>query len=325
MKISVVGVGAIGGLLAARLAQAGHQVNALARGATLAAIRERGLVVESRGTKAIVQIEASADAATLGPAELVIIALKAPALRTAAATLRPLIGAGTLVLTAMNGVPWWFMRHGPKRDDAPLASIDADGAIDRALPHDRALGGVVHMSCSNAAPAHVLHTMGERLIIGEPGGGLSDRVARVAEAIEAGGFTVERSADIRRDLWYKLWGNTTMNPVSALTGAACDRILDEPLVVELMVRAMAEAALIGERIGCPIAQSGIERLALARQLGNFKTSMLQDVEAQRPLELDALVGVVREIGARVDVPTPQLDALYGLTRLLAQAKGLWPA
>jgi 2-dehydropantoate 2-reductase len=322
MRITVVGIGAIGGLLAARLAQAGHRVNAIARGATLAALRERGLVVESRGATTTTRIDASDDARALGPAELVIVALKAPALGAAAPALRPLFAADTLLLTAMNGVPWWFMRHGPRRDDAPLASIDPDGAIERSLPADRALGGVVHLSCSTPAPAHVVHTMGERLIVGEPAGGVSERVTAIAGALGAAGFTVETSADIRSDLWYKLWGNTTMNPVSALTRAACDVILDDPLVVQLMVHAMAEAAAIGERIGCPIAQTGEQRLVLARQLGNFRTSMLQDVESGRALELDALVGVVREIGARVAVPTPLLDTLYGLTRVLARASGL---
>lgn len=323
MKITVVGLGAIGGLLAARLAQAGHEVSALARGATLAALRERGLIVESGGVRDVVALPASDDAAALGPAELVVIALKGPALAAAAPSLRPLLGETTLVWTAMNGVPWWFMRHAPQPDAAPLASVDPQGAIDAALPAEQALGGVVHISCSTAGPGHVVHTMGDRLIVGEPGGGPSARVDTVAAALQSAGFAVERSTDVRRDLWFKLWGNTTMNPVSALTGAGCDLILDDPLVVGLMVQAMAEAAAIGERIGCPIAQNGAERLAMARQLGNFKTSMLQDLEAGRPLELDALVGVVREIGARVGLATPTLDGLYGLTRVLARARGTW--
>jgi 2-dehydropantoate 2-reductase len=322
MKITIVGLGAIGGLLAARLAQAGHEVNALARGATLTALRERGLVVESRGERETVRIATSDDAAALGEAELVIVALKAPALPGAAPAIARLLGRDGLLLTAMNGVPWWFMRHGPHRDDAPLASIDPGGSVGRTLPGERALGGVVHMSCSLAGPAHVRHAMGRRLIVGEPDGTRSERLARVAGALREAGFEAEESADIRRDAWYKLWGNTTMNPVSALTGAGCEFILDEPLVVELMVRAMAEAAAIGARIGCPIAESGAQRLELARKLGNFKTSMLQDVEAGRAIELDALVGVVREIGARVELPTPQLDALYGLTRLMARARNL---
>lgn len=324
MKITVVGVGAIGGLLAARLAESGHEVSALARGATLAALRERGVRVASGDTVREVRLAAAShEAGTLGPADLVLIALKAPALADAAPSLRPLIGPDTLVVPMMNGVPWWFLRFGPQPSDVPLASVDPTGAIERALPLPQVLGAVVHMSCSTAGPAHVVHFMGDRLIVGEPGGGASDRVARVAEALAGAGFTAERGNDVRHDIWFKLWGNMTMNPVSALTGASCDRILDDPLVAAFMLRAMAEAAAVGARIGCPIAQSGEERMAVTRKLGAFKTSMLQDLEAGRPLELDALVTAVREIGTRVGVPTPEIDALLGLARLMARSRGLY--
>jgi 2-dehydropantoate 2-reductase len=186
------------------------------------------------------------------------------------------------------------------------------------------IGCVVHLACATAAPGQVRHAAGNRLIVGEPGGGDSGRVRDLAGALGAAGFEVERSPRIQVDLWYKLWGNLTMNPVSALTGASCDRILDDPLVRRLCLDAMAEAARIGARIGCTIGETGEERLALTRRLGEFKTSMLQDVEAGRPVELDALVGAVREIGGLVGEPTPWIDALLGLVRLQARGRGLYP-
>jgi 2-dehydropantoate 2-reductase len=170
----------------------------------------------------------------------------------------------------------------------------------------------------------IRHGFGDRLIVGEPAGGSSERATRVRDVLAAARFSAEASSDIRYEIWYKLWGNMTMNPVSALTGAPSDRILDDPLVHAFMLRTMEEAARIGAQIGCPIAQSGEERMAVARQLGSFKTSMLQDALAGRALELDALVGAVREIGVRLSLPTPHIDALLGLTRLMARERGLYP-
>jgi 2-dehydropantoate 2-reductase len=188
----------------------------------------------------------------------------------------------------------------------------------------RVLGCVVHLTCSSPAPAVVQHGFGERLIVGEPRGGASERCAAVCATLAGAGFQAEASTDIRRDLWYKLWGNMTMNPVSALTGALTDRILDDPQVREFILPTMAEAAEIGARIGCPIEQSGEARMAVTRELGGFRTSMLQDAQAGRSLELDALVGAVHEIGRRVGVATPNIGTLLGLTRLMAQERGLYP-
>jgi 2-dehydropantoate 2-reductase len=326
MKITVVGLGAIGGFVAARLVAAGHPVQALARGATLAALRAQGLVLHERdGTTARHALVASDRAADLAPAELVVIALKGPALAAGTETIARLVAHRPLVLPAMNGVPWWFLRGEPLHDTRLLASVDPQGRIEASIPLDGVLGCVVHISCSAPAPGHVQHHNGRRLIIGEPFGGTSDRVQRVAAVLGGAGFEVEPSADLRRDVWYKLWGNMTMNPVSALTGATCDRILDDDLVRAFMARAMDEAAAIGARIGCPIAQTADERMALTRQLGAFKTSMLQDAQAGRPLELDSLVAAVREIGQRVGVGTPNVDALLGLARLMARTRGLLPS
>ncbi|MBK6865760.1 MAG: 2-dehydropantoate 2-reductase [Ideonella sp.] len=327
MRIAVVGLGAVGGFIAGRLAQApgGLRVSALARGATLHALRERGLLLREADRETPIRaIHASGDARELGEQDLVVIAVKGQALAGVAQTLAPLIGAHTLLLPAMNGVPWWFLQA--TGDATPLASVDPGGRIAAALPLAQVLGGVIHFTCSSPAPGVVQHGFGDRIIFGAAAGGATPgaRAAAVGAALRAAGFTVEESTDIRREIWFKLWGNMTMNPVSALTGATCDLILDDPLVREFMLRAMAEAAAIGARIGCPIDQSGEARMAVTRQLGAFKTSMLQDAEAGRALEIDAIVAAVHEIGARVGVETPAIGALLGLTRLMARTRGLLP-
>jgi 2-dehydropantoate 2-reductase len=324
MKVAVVGLGAVGGLIAARLAGAGHEVSALARGETLARVGERGLIVDSAGKRSVARIAVSADAAALGPQELVVVAVKAPALAALAPQIAALLGPAGVVLPAMNGVPWWFMPAASPAEP-PLESVDPGGRLLATLPIARVLGCVVHLSASCPEPGLVRHGFGERLIVGEPGGGDSARVRAVCAALAEAGFEAEPSTDVRREVWYKLWGNMTMNPVSALTGAESTAILDDPLVHAYMMRTMAEAAAIGARIGCPISQSGEERMGLARKLGSFKTSMLQDALAGRPIELDALVTAVHEIGERVGVPTPNIGALLGLTRLMARERGLYPA
>ena len=327
MKIAVLGMGAVGGLLAGRLAAAGFEVSALARGATLAALRERGLRLTMAGQDLSTPINATDDARQLGPQDLVIVALKGPALAAAAQSLQPLLGADTIVMPAMNGVPWWFLQAAAPASASPvkrLASIDPDGRIESAIPLARVLGCVVHFTCSSPLPGVVQHGFGDRLIVGEPAGGASARTNAVCGALAQAGFKVETSADIRHAIWFKLWGNMTMNPVSALTGATTDHILDDPLVHGFILRAMEEAAQIGARIGCPITQSGEERMAVTRQLGGFKTSMLQDAQAGRALELDALVSAVHEIGMQVNVAMPNIGALLGLTRLMARERGLYP-
>jgi 2-dehydropantoate 2-reductase len=319
-KVAIVGAGAIGGFLGARLAAATDaQVNALARGATLDALRRHGWRLEmSDGTLLQAPLAAASDDATaLGVQDLVVVALKAPALPAVAPTLAPLLGPHTVVLPAMNGVPWWFV------EGMRLESVDPGGRIAAAVPFDSVLGCVVHASCSVVEPGRVRHHVGQRLIVGEPRGGHSARAQAVSDVLAQAGFDLTLSADVRQDIWYKLWGNMTMNPVSALTGSACDSILDDPLLRAFMARAMGEAAAIGARIGCPIEQSAEARMALTRELGAFKTSMLQDAEGGRPLEVDALVGAVREIGARVGVPTPEIDTLFALTRRMARQRGLY--
>ncbi|HYB32006.1 MAG TPA: 2-dehydropantoate 2-reductase [Steroidobacteraceae bacterium] len=326
MKVCVVGAGAIGGFLGTHLALEGNaQVSALARGATLVALRDHGWRLEEGGALAQAPVARAADdPRELGPQDLVVIAVKSPALPALAPTLAPLLAADTVVLPAMNGVPWWFGAGIAALGPQPLESVDPGGHISAAIASVRVVGCVVHASATTSAPGIALHRMGRGLIIGEPGGGESARVQRIGALLSRAGFRVTTSARIRYDIWYKLWGNMTMNPVSALTGATTDRVQDDELVREFCSAAMREAAAVGARIGCDVRESADDRHAVTRKLGAFKTSMLQDVEALRPLELDALVGAVREIGQRVGVATPNIDALFGLTRLFGRVHGLYP-
>ena len=325
LDVCIVGAGAVGGFIAARLAAAGAaNVSAIARGATLAALREHGWRLEQDGKVTRVRATATDDARTLGRQDLVVVAVKAQALPAVAPAIAAMLGEQTIVLPAMNGVPWWFCRNVPAIGDAPLASVDPGGTLAAAIPLRHVLGCVVHASTTSPEPGLVRHVRGQGLIIGEPAGGKSARAARVAEVLSHAGFDVTVSADIRYDIWYKLWGNLTMNPVSALTGASSDRVLADPLVREFCVAAMREAAAIGERIGSRITETPQDRQEVARKLGAFKTSMLQDVEAGRTIELDGIVGAVAEIGRRLTIPTPNIDALLGLTRLFARVNGLYP-
>jgi 2-dehydropantoate 2-reductase len=324
MKTCIVGAGAIGGLIGTRLAASGSAVSAWARGDTLAALRDHGWRLDgARGSLSAPVSAASDDAAALGEQDLVVIAVKAPALAAIAPRLAPLLGPRTLILPAMNGVPWWFGRGLPGLGDAPLASVDPGGAIERALPSERVIGCVVHASATQPEPGRVQHKMGLGLIVGEAAGGQSERAQRVADLLSGAGFEVTHASNLRRELWYKLWGNLTMNPVSALTGATIDAVLADPLVRAFCSAAMAEAAAIGARIGCAVDQSPEDRHAVTAKLGAFKTSMLQDVEAGRAIELDAIVGAVREIGQRLGLATPNIDALLGLARLFARGRGLY--
>jgi len=317
-KVCIIGAGAIGGWIGARLAASGlADVSAVARGATLQSLRVRGWQLRTAGGTITAPALAAATADELGPQDLVILTVKAPALADAVRLLPPLLGPGTAVLPFMNGVPWWFGR-GTELGDEPLRSIDPDGVVAAAIDFDRVLGGVVHSSCSVPEPGVVQHVMGNGLIVGEPAGGSSPRAEAVGELLSGAGFDAVVSADVRYDIWYKLWGNMTMNPVSALTGATADRILGDPLVRAFNSAAMREAAEIGRRLGCDIQQTPEDRHKVTAKLGAFKTSMLQDAEAGRPLELDALVGAVHEIGERLGVPTPYIGALLGLTRLAAE-------
>jgi len=325
-KVAIVGAGAIGGWMGVHLERAGAQVSVLARGDTLTALQGEGLQLHQGGELHTVPVKALNQAVDLGVQDLVVISVKAPALSAVAVQVGPLIGPNTVVLTAMNGVPWWFLQgFGGPVAGRSLASVDPEGQIARALPASHIIGCVVHASCSVDAPGVIRHHFGDGLIVGEPSGEHTPRVQALHALLQQAGFNATLSPQIQKDIWYKLWGNMTVNPVSALTGATTDRILDDELVRGFISNVMREAKAIGERIGIPIAQEPEDRHAVTRKLGAFKTSMLQDVQAGKPVELDALVSAVRELGQLTEVATPFTDALLGLSRLHARGLGLYPA
>ncbi len=325
MKACIYGAGAIGGWMGVALAQAGCQVSMVARGDTLRALQTHGLRLRrADGTLAQVAVTAHDDPGSLGVQDLVVVAVKAPGLPDVARAMAPLLGPDTTVLTAMNGVPWWFLDGvGGTAQGHALQSVDADGAIASAIPGHQVVGSVVHTSCAIESPGLVRQHFGNRLIVGEPDGSHSARLLALAETLRRGGIDVEVSDCIQKDIWFKLWGNLTMNPISALTGATTDRILDDDLVRGFVSAVMLEAKAIGEKLGLPIAQQPEDRHAVTRKLGAFKTSMLQDVEAGKPMEIDALVGAVRELGLITGTPTPHTDTLLGLVRLMARTRGLY--
>jgi 2-dehydropantoate 2-reductase len=332
VKIAIAGAGAIGGLFAARLASSPQliadktQIGVLARGASLAAIQADGLRLESAdGMRERVALLASSDPAQLGVQDVVVIAVKTTGLASLAQGIGPMIGPGTVIVSAMNGLPWWFGQgRNPKPAWAqqPLGAVDPLGVLEAALPSAQVVGCVTHLSASVPEPGVVKRGNGNRVLFGDPsraqGMPPSARLTQVVKLFADAGFESVLAEDIERDVWLKLWGNMTMNPASAITGATGDLLLDEELVREFLSNIMREAAAVGERIDLPIGMHPEERHAMTRKLGAFKTSMLQDAEAGRPLELDALLAAVVELGERVGIAMPHARALLGLARVRAK-------
>lgn len=325
MKVCVVGAGAIGGFIGARLAAAGQaDVSALARGATLAALRDHGWRLESPGGEGIaVPARAASDPRELGPQDVVIVAVKGPALAAVAPQLAPLLHDASVVVPTMNGVPWWFCRGLRGFDDPWLRSVDPAGTIAASVPFAAVLGGVVYISAFTPQPGIVRHVTGTGLLVGEPLGAASARVDRCVRLLADAGLDAKAATNVRYEIWNKLLGNLAINPVSALTGATVDRILADAELRGLCEAAIGEAMAIGERLGFRMTQAPEQRLAGAARLGAFRSSMLQDVDAGRPLELDAIVGAVHEIGSRLAVPMPAIGAILGLTRQFARSRGLY--
>ena len=285
-----------------------------------------GLRVIEGGVSRRAPVIASDDPATLGPQDYVLVSLKAQALPEVAPTLGPLMHEGTAVVSAMNGIPWWFFhRFGGALEGTSLDSVDPGGRIAAALPPQRVIGCVLHNSNFSPEPG-VSQVAGiDRLIFGEPDGTASTRVETLAAAFRAAEVRSDTPTDIRTPIWVKLWGNMYANPISALTGAGTADMLADDQVRALALQMMREMATLGEALGLPFPITPEARMDIARKLGNFRTSMLQDMEQGRPLELDPIVGALVELGARLGLPTPSLSAVYGLARLSARMKGLYPA
>ena len=323
MKVCVYGAGAVGGLIAGWLARSGQDVSVIARGRQLDAIRERGLRVRSTsGETASFPVKADGDPARLGPQDYVIVAVKAHSLPEVAQGIGPLVGADTSILTAMNGVPWWFFDRlqfggGKQR----LESLDPNGRLARAMPTERVVGCVVHLAASTPEPGLVSHNRGKKLILGEPGGRITQRTRRIADALAAAGFDIVASESIEKDFWVKLLGNVSFNPVSALTLSTSDRLIEDRQVKEYMVQIIREVLAIGRAVGVDADIDPEARIDMARALGKFKTSMLQDLEAGKPLEIDGLLAGTLEIAAKAGVRAPFTESLYGLIRARATSTG----
>ena len=329
MKICIYGAGAIGGLIAGRLALAGHEVSVVARGAHLTKIRERGLRVLSDGKEFSVKIKADTDPSRLGQQDYVIVAVKGQSMPEVAATIAPLLGSDTSIVTAMNGVPWWFFDRLPFASESAargggklrLETLDPGGQISAAMPTARLVGCVVHLAASTPEPGLILHSMGNRLILGEPGGKNTARTQAIVDALNVAGFKAEASAFIEKDFWVKLLGNLSVNPVAALTLATCDRLIADPYAKAYMVAIMRESLAIGRAVGVDADIDPEARLDMARHLGAFKPSTLQDMEAGKKLEIDGLLTGTLEIARKAGVAAPNMESLLGLIRLRAETTG----
>jgi 2-dehydropantoate 2-reductase len=319
MRVCIVGAGAIGGYLGAKLAQAGAAVTLIARGAHLQAMQNRGLRLRlADGSEAwINQITASQSIETVGVQDVVIVALKAQSVPSVAAALPALYQADTVVVTAQNGIPWWYFRklESPYRDYR-IQAVDPDGMIAAQIPVERVIGCVVYPAAEIIEPGVIQHLEGDRFSLGELDGSKSERVQQLSQLLRQAGLKAPIRNQIRNELWIKLWGNLAFNPISALTGATLEQICRYPLTRALAGEMMLEAQIIAEKLGVEFGISLEQRIEGAEKVGAHKTSMLQDIEAGRPTEVDAIVGAVAELGRLTQTPTPHLDAVYANVKLL---------
>jgi 2-dehydropantoate 2-reductase len=323
MRICIYGAGAIGGYMGALLSRTGAEVSFVARGEHLAAMQRHGVTLLMDGTEHVAYPRCTDDPAELGPQDLVIIALKAHSFPAVVPTMRPLIGNDTAFLTAVNGIPYWyFYAHGGDWRDSVVESVDPDGLQWRMLGPERAIGCVVYPATEVVAPGVIRHVYGNKLPIGEPDGTISPRVRNIAEILAAAGFDAPIRERIRDEIWLKLWGNLCFNPISALTGATLDVICADPGTRDVARAMMLEAQAIGERLGVHFRVDVERRIDGAGRVGAHKTSMLQDLERGRAMEIDALVTSVQELGRRVGIPTPTIDAVLALVRQRARVASL---
>jgi 2-dehydropantoate 2-reductase len=322
LKIAIIGVGAIGGYVGARLAHAGEEVTFIARGANLEALKTHGirLVMGDGSEQAVRHVNATADYSAAGPHDVVILAMKAHQVAAVAREVPKLFGPDTIVVPMQNGIPYWyFYAHGGTWSGTRVRSVDPDGVIGEHIPAERVIGCVVYPATELLSPAVIKHVEGDRFPLGEPDGTSSERVKRLSECLTRGGLRAPVLSDIRAEIWLKLWGNLTFNPISALSRATLAGICQYPPSRELARAMMTEAQSIANKLGVTFRVPIDKRIAGAERVGHHKTSMLQDVEAARPLETDALLGSVIELARLTDTPTPHLDAVYALTKLLEKS------
>ena len=323
MKVCIFGAGAMGGYIAVKLAQTGHAVSVVARGAQLEAIKAKGLTLHQGGMRYHVRPKAASDPAALGPQDSVFLAVKAPALPAVAAQLAPLIGPETAIVTAMNGIPWWFFHNFGKFHGTTFDSIDPGGVLAKALPPERIVGCVLHVACSVPEPGVIVHNSQNRFFLGDLDGKTSPRLARIVDAMKASGMEAEARPDIRRDVWVKLLGNMTFAPVSVLTQTTNDAMAVHPGVRRVFAAMIEEANAVGAAYGLASDMPVEARIDLGGSLKGFRTSMLQDMDKGRPVELDTIVRAVIDMGKKAGVPTPVIDTVYSLAAQRAEVAGIY--
>lgn len=324
-KICIIGAGAMGGFLGTHLAQGFADVSVLARGATLNALRHKGWTLEAQGRRISASVKAVSDSTQLGIQDVVILSVKAHTLTDILPHIQPLLGAHTLVVPVLNGVPWWFTLS----DDDPLNRVDPHGAIAAAIPHRQVIGAVAYPACSCPEPGVVKLNSGSRLVFGELSaleeGAFSPRLMAFVSLLKTAGLEAEASSDIRTEVWKKLLGNACFNPISFITGTATDLLIDDMDIYQLFQSMMSETQSVGLSLGIQTGINVTDRIAVTRKLGHVKTSMLQDAEAGRAIEIDAILGAVVELGKINGVPTPTLDMVLALTVMRAKTFGLLKA
>jgi len=325
MRIAVFGAGAIGGYLAVKLHQAGASVTVIARGDHLAAMRERGLTLKSEGSETTVRLACTDRAEEAGPQDYVIVTLKATGLASAAPQIAKLMGPETALVTAINGIPYWYFhgQEGPWRNRT-LESVDPGGKVWAQLPPRQAIGCIVYPAAEVVLPGVIEHTYGNRFSLGEPDGSKSARVEALSQMLAQAGLKAPVRASIRDEIWVKLWGNLAFNPLSALTGSTLERLAFRPDLRAVAHAMMEEAQTVGERLGAKFAISIDKRIDGAGEVGEHKTSMLQDLERGRPIEIDALLGAVVELAELSGVSTPLCRAILALVRERARGAGCYP-
>jgi len=325
MRFAIVGAGAVGAFVAARLAAAGEDVAVLARGAQLGAIRDRGVRVRSQAGELEAHPFAAAEPAEIGPVDVVFLALKAHSLPDAAARLTPLLGPDTPVVTGQNGIPWWyFQSHGGPLEGMHLESIDPGGILSRTIPLNRVIGCVIYFSTLISEPGVVVHVEGNRLAIGEPDGKRSGRCEAISHSLQKAGLRCPIRARIRHDIWVKLIGNLAFNPISALARATMEQMIQDPGARALTRAVMEEGEAVARALGVELEIGIDRRMEGAARVGPHKTSMLQDLEAGRRLELESIVGAVVELADRLAIPIPHTKTLYACAKLLARTQGAPP-